>query len=204
MKLGILGGTFDPVHYGHLLVAEEARSRAGLQRVLFCPAGQPRLRTSEPEASAHHRLEMVRRAVQGNPKFGVSSLEIGRKGTTYTVDTLETLCRVEGPETDLYFIMGADTLEEFGRWKEPGRVLELCRLVVVQRPGYADPRTQRIVRDFPTAQGRVLELQGPRCELSASTVRQQAAMGLSLDGLVPEEVKAYIYEQGLYRRKEKP
>jgi nicotinate-nucleotide adenylyltransferase len=202
MKLGILGGTFDPVHCGHLLIAEEAQSRMELQRVLFCPAGQPRLRTGEPEASAHHRLEMVRWAVQSNPDFSVSAIEIGRKGPSYTIDTLETLRQQEGPGTDLYFIMGADTLEGFDQWKEPGRVLELCRLVVVKRPGYEDPEIESVIRTFPAAKGRVFRLQGPCSKLSARTVRQRVAMGLPIDGLVPQVVKAYIDEQCLYKGEE--
>ena len=138
MKLGVLGGTFDPIHVGHLIIAQEAVVEAGLDRVLFVPAGQPWLKAGSPVSAGKHRLEMTRRAVSTNDRFAVSSIEIDRPGPTYTVDTLEALRQGEGAGHSLHFILGMDSLENLHRWSRPERLFDLCTLLAVSRPGHQD------------------------------------------------------------------
>ena len=136
-RVGILGGTFDPVHSGHLMIAERALAELGLDQVLFVTAGSPRLKRQAPSAASEHRLEMVRLAVEHDGRFAVSDAEIHRHGPTYTVDTLEHVLREYGSGDELYFILGVDVLPRFHEWRNSERILELCRLVVVSRPGYS-------------------------------------------------------------------
>ena len=134
-RIGILGGTFDPPHLGHLLIAETARVALDLESVLFVPAGEPWLKSGQRITPASHRLHMVRIAVADNPRFCVSDCEIRRTGATYTVDTLRELRRAYPDDTELFFIVGSDVLDHFHRWKEPDEILALCRLAVIERPG---------------------------------------------------------------------
>ena len=142
LKLGVLGGTFDPIHLGHLLIAEEARERLGLGQVLFIPTGQPYLRPGSPVASAAHRLAMTRLGAADNPAFDVSAMEVERPGPTYTLDTLEALARERGEGVELFFVLGVDSARTLPRWHEPAQVLARCTPVVVLRPGAGewDPR----------------------------------------------------------------
>ena len=132
-SLGILGGTFDPVHHGHLLIAEEAREALGLERVILVPAATPPHKPDRPVTDAAHRLAMVELAIAGNPAFAVSRLEIERGGASYTVDTLRALR--DGGATDPWFILSAEALALFPTWRDPSGILELCRLAVVPRAG---------------------------------------------------------------------
>ena len=137
MNIGVLGGTFDPIHNGHLVVAEEVRARLNLAEILFVPAGQPWLRINRPISSVEHRVAMVRLAITGKPYFKLSAVEIERPGPTYTVDTMVELQAQFGSGTDLFFILGWDSLVQLPEWKEPSRLITLCRLVAVPRPGHA-------------------------------------------------------------------
>ena len=136
MRVGILGGTFDPVHLGHLTLAEEARVQLNLDQVLFIPAGQPWLKEGQQLSPAKDRLQMVRLAVASNPHFRVSAAEVERSGPTYTVDTLKALKDLLDLDTELFFILGLDAMEHFSRWKEPESLLEMCQWAVVERPGH--------------------------------------------------------------------
>ena len=198
MNIGILGGTFDPVHVGHLSIAKAAMDQAALERVLFIPAGQPRLKQAEPVASADHRIEMVRLAIEGNPRFQVCDAEAQRTGPTYSVDTLVKLSAKLGRGTDLFFILGMDVLDQFDQWKEPERVLGLCRLLVLDRPGEQDFDWPGFYRRVPTAKGRVQIVRAPLVDVSATELRRRAEAGEPLDGQVPDAVAIYIHEQGLY------
>ena len=198
MNIGILGGTFDPVHLGHLSIANAAMDQAALERVLFIPAGQPRLKQAEPVASADHRIEMVRRAIEGNPRFQVCDAEVRRPGPTYSVDTLVELSAKLGPGTDLFFILGMDVLDQFDQWKDPERVLELCRLLVLARPGERDFDWPGFYNRVPKAKDRVQIVTAPLVDVSATESRRRVAMGEPLDGQVPDAVAEYIREQGLY------
>ena len=197
---GILGGTFDPVHVGHLMVAEEARIRLKLDRVIFMPAGRPWLREGEELSPAHHRMAMVKRAVASNPHFGAGPNEIDRARPTYTVDTLEELLGDLGRSVKLYFILGVDALEQFHQWKEPERVLALCHLVAVGRPGFAHFDQDRFLDRYPQAAGRLELLDTPLVDISGTDLRHRAAAGESLRYQVPEAVADYIQENGLYQR----
>jgi len=200
VKLGILGGTFDPVHLGHLLIAEEARVRLSLEKVLFVPAGRPWMKVGRPVSPGFHRLEMVRLAVADNPYFEASALEVERPGPTYTVDTLLQLRDLYGEGADLYFILGVDSLQDFHRWKAPDRVLELCTLVTVARPGYREVNLSHLDAILPGASQRIIVLHGPLIGISGTEIRRRVAWGLSIRYWVPRPVEEYIYRHGLYRR----
>ena len=203
MRVGILGGTFDPVHLGHLIVAEQARVRLDLDRVIFIPAGQPWLRAEQPAADAPDRLRMVELAVKSNPAFEASSQEIDRPGPTYTVDTLEVLkeelSREPDADTVLHYIIGMDALEQFHRWKDPERVVELCHLVIVNRPGHQGVDVNDVVGRYPEAGTRLTLLNVPRIEISSTEIRKRVSEGISIRYLAPDSVEEYIREQGLYR-----
>ena len=198
MRIGILGGTFDPIHLGHLLIAEESRISLGLDQMLFVPAGRPWLKEGQPLTDARHRVRMVELAIASNPHFQVCRNEVDRPGLTYTVDTLEEL-RSELPAgTELYFILGLDAFETFHRWKEPERILELCRLVVVSRPGYADEERDQLLARYRQHGDRICLLPVHSVDFSATEIRRRAAAGISFRYQVHEAVEAYILEQGLY------
>lgn len=204
MRVGILGGTFDPVHLGHLIVAEQARVRLDLDRVIFIPAGQPWLRAEQPAADGPDRLRMVELAVKSNPAFEASSQEIDRPGPTYTVDTLEVLkeelSREPDADTVLHYIIGMDALEQFHRWKDPERVVELCHLVIVNRPGHQGVDVNDVVGRYPEAGTRLTLLNVPRIEISSTEIRKRVSEGISIRYLAPDSVEEYIREQGLYQR----
>ncbi len=196
MNIGVLGGTFDPIHIGHLVVAEEARIKLELSEVLFVPAGQPWLKQDRDITPAVHRLEMVRRAIVDNPYFKLSTLEVDRPGPSYTVDTLTLLQDQLSNEASLFFILGRDTLAELPLWKEPGKVVQLCRLVVPPRLGSRDLR--HLEEAIPGLRERVIQLDMPVIGISSSEIRQRIARGLPVRYLVPPEVEEYITEQRIY------
>ena len=199
MRVGILGGTFDPIHLGHLIVAEEARVGRDLEQVIFIPAGQPRLKGEEPQATPEQRLRMVELAVASNPHFRVVRNEVDRAGPTYTVDTLEELQGELGPETTLCFILGLDALGQFHRWKDPERIIQMCELVIVNRPGFQNTAVldEQLAR-YPAIGSKISLLNIPRIEISSTDIRQRAARGSSLRYLVPDPVADYARAQGLY------
>ena len=200
-RIGILGGTFDPPHLGHLLIAETARVALDLESVIFLPAGEPWLKSGQRITPATYRLEMVRLAVADNLDFCVSDCEIRRTGATYTVDTLRELRRGFPPDMELYFIVGSDVLDQFHRWKEPEAILELCRLAVIERPGGPVEGIAALRENFSDAldSGAVVAVAGPRVDFSASELRRVLAAGLSTRYQIPDAVAEYIAEHGLYR-----
>ena len=200
-RIGILGGTFDPPHLGHLLIAETARVSLELESVLFLPAGEPWLKSGQRVTPSEHRLRMVELAVADNPDFHVSDREIRRTGATYTVDTLRELCDGRSKDTDFYFIVGSDVLAQFHRWKEPESILELCRLAVIERPGGPANGIESMLRRFPdaVASGVMVAVAGPRVDFSASELRRTLAAGESVRYQVPDAVAEYIKRHGLYQ-----
>jgi nicotinate-nucleotide adenylyltransferase len=207
-RLGVLGGTFDPPHLGHLVIAEEARSVLGLDRVLFMPAASPphkRVRAITPAAT---RVAMTRVAVRGNPAFEVSTIESRRRGPSYTVDTLRELKRLN-PRTALTLILGEDSLRELGTWREPEQILTLARLAVARRTEAArSRRTARAHADASVARrldgalaGRVRWLATPLIAISSTDLRARARRGRTLTYLVPAGVERYVRRHGLYRRR---
>lgn len=200
MRLGVLGGTFDPPHVGHLLLAEEARLALGLGQVLFTPAGGPWRKAGQELSPREDRLAMVRLAVADNPHFAVSALEIEREGPSYTAETLTELRDQLGRETELFFIMGADSLADFPHWHEPQRILELARLAVAERPEPEDVALEEgLADDLARAmRERVIWLRMPLVAISASVVRERVRRGLSIRCWVPPSVEEYIRQHGLY------
>jgi nicotinate-nucleotide adenylyltransferase len=197
VNIGVLGGTFDPIHIGHLIIAEEARVKLGLSKVLFVPAGQPWLKQDRDITAAVHRIEMVRRAIADNPYFELSTLEVERSGPSYTVDTLTMLHKQLGGRTSLFFILGRDTLAELPLWKEPQKVVQLCRLVVPPRLGSRDLR--HLETTLPGLLDKVIQLAMPVIGISSSEIRRRIAQGLSIRYLVPPEVEKYITEHRVYQ-----
>jgi nicotinate-nucleotide adenylyltransferase len=198
MNIGVMGGTFDPIHNGHLAVAEEVASRLDLAEILFVPAGQPWLKMDSPILPAEYRVQMVRLAIADKPHFKLSTMEIERPGATYTVDTMAELQAQLGAENDLFFILGWDNLAELTQWKEPSRLITMCHLVVVPRPGYPRPDLKSLEALIPGLSQRVILVDKPEIDISASAIRNRVAQGLSISHLVPEPVVRYIQEHGLY------
>jgi nicotinate-nucleotide adenylyltransferase len=199
MQVGVLGGTFDPIHLGHLIIAEEARACLELERVIFVPAGQPWLKAGQTLTPGQHRLRMVELAVASNPYFQVARNEVERSGPTYTIDTVAELQQELGGGAALHLIMGMDALEQFHRWREPERLLELCKLVVANRPGHQAVDVGNVMPRYPQASGRVTLLSVPQIEISSTEIRLRAARGISFRYQVPEAVEQYILEHRLYR-----
>ena len=195
-SVGILGGTFDPIHHGHLVIAEEVREALGLERVLLVPTATPPHKPDRPVTAAEHRVAMAELAVAGNPAFAVSGIEVARGGSSYTVETLEILLR-EGI-SDPWFIMSAEALAEFPAWRRPDRILELCRLAVVPRGDHEALDAAWTREHFPGREGRISFLPGPLLPISGSVVRRRAAAGRSVRYLVPDAVARYIADHALY------
>ena len=198
MKIGILGGTFDPIHNGHLAIAEEARTFLNLTEVLFLPAGQPWMKSAQPISAAVHRVEMIRLAIEGMPYAKISTIEIEHKGPSYSVNTVAKLKAQSDEASDLYFVIGWDSLAQLPRWKEPSKLIEMCFLVAAPRPGYVPPDMKALEAEIPDLSKRVILMNKPKIDISATDIRNRVAQGLSIKRLVPEKVAAYIREKGLY------
>ena len=196
MNIGVLGGTFDPIHIGHLVIAEEARIKLGFHEVLFVPTGQPWFKRDRDITPAVHRLAMVRCAIADNPYFKICNLEVEHTGPSYTVDTLTMLQKQLGSETSLFFILGRDTLSGLPLWKEPEKVVQLCRLVVAPRLGSKD--LKHLEKAIPGLLDKVIQLDMPLIGISSSGIRQRIAQGLPIRYLVPPEVEKYIAENKIY------
>ena len=203
MKLGVFGGTFDPVHNGHLTVAEHARMEMDLDQVLFVPAGQPWFKAGRTLSDAEHRLEMTRIATASNPHFAVSDMEVLRDGPTYTIDTLAALRQEMGAGVEFCVILGAAALNELHRWRRPAAVLGMATVVGVTRVGTeaVDRAALESIRDG--ASDEVIIVDGPLVDISAADVRRRMKEGLSVRGLIPPGVEDYAKRHGLYGRKER-
>jgi nicotinate-nucleotide adenylyltransferase len=200
MNIGVLGGTFDPVHVGHLVIVEEAKLRFGLNKVLFVPAGKPPLKTNREITPAVHRVQMVKRAIAGNTSFELSTLEIDRPGPSYSVDTVAALKQKSSAGDKIFFLIGWDSLAELPQWREPSRLVRLCKLVAVTRPGLSRPDLKSLEQSVPGITQSVVWLNIPPINISSSDIRDRTAQGLSIHGLVPDGVESYIAENKLYRR----
>ena len=198
MNIGVLGGTFDPVHNGHLSVAEEARTRLNLAEVIFVPAGQPWLKADRLISSAEHRLQMLHLAIADKPHFKLSTIEIDRAGPSYTVDTIAELRRQLGNRNELFFILGWGSMAELPQWREPSRLIEMCHLVAAPRPGYSSPDLQALEASIVGISQRVIFMDAPEIDISASAIRDRVARGLSIRHLVPGSVEEYIRQHKLY------
>lgn len=199
-SLGIMGGTFDPIHLGHLAAAEEAREALGLARVLFVPAGQPPHKVAAAVTRADDRAAMVALAIADNPWFELSRIEVDRPGPSWTVDTVEELAalRPEAGPDDLVLILSAETFLDLPTWRDPRRLLGLCRIAIMPREGYPAPDQDWLAATFPGLAHRVVLLEGPRLGVSSTGIRQRVALGRSIRYLVPPEVARYIADHALY------
>jgi len=195
MRVGVLGGTFDPVHVAHLVIAEAAREALSLDLVLFIPAGEPWRKSQRAITPAEHRLAMLTLAVAGNKAFGISDVELRRDGPTYTADTLEALAG-QRLDDEFWFIVGADALADLPQWHEPARIVKHARLAAAPRDVQDANVAAQGVREF---RDRIDLFTAPRLELSSSDIRARAAAGRSVRYLVPDDVALYIAEHQLYR-----
>ncbi len=214
MKIGLFGGTFDPIHWGHLRSAEEVREAFSLDRLLFIPASRPPLKKKQPGASAQDRLKMVRLAVAKNPGFGVSTVEMSRPGKSYSIDTIRHFVHRQSRKDSLYFILGLDAFRQIGSWKNFREIFPLCHLIVTSRPD----SNSLSLRGMPVAVRRLFcysdregvyrhssgtylfFLKITDISISASKIRSRLKEGRSIRYLVPLEVERYIKRKGLYRR----
>ena len=199
-RLGILGGSFDPVHIAHLLTAEAAVEALNLDRVLFVPVGEQPLKRNRQMAAAQHRLAMVDLAIRDNPRFALSSVDIDRPGPSYTADTIKIIGEQSGnsDEITIWFIMGADSLGTLPRWHDPGGITARARLAVVRRPGSTIDMAQ-LTAQLPQLESAIDWVDAPLMEISATDLRERVAHDKSIRYRVPDAVMEYIQEKGLYK-----
>jgi len=199
MKVGIMGGTFDPPHIAHLIIAEMARVRLELDQVIFIPASDPWMKSALVVTSADIRVEMVSLAIASNPAFSLSLIEVERPGPTYTVDTVEQLFGEVGYDADLFLLLGWDSMAELPAWKAPYRISKIARIVAFPRPGFIKPDPAEMERTMPGSTERILYMDEPYLSISSTCIRQRAIEGKSLRYLVPDAVGRYIVEHNLYK-----
>jgi nicotinate-nucleotide adenylyltransferase len=199
-RLGIMGGTFDPIHYGHLVAAETARIELKLDKVLFIPTGIPPHKIDRQVTDAHLRHEMVEMAIKSNKNFEVSRIEIEREGPTYTIDTLRILHDIF-PDQELFFITGTDALRELLTWRYPEEIIKLAKIVGASRPGY-DSRDllTKIYRRYPFTKGRISELEVPALAISSTDIRARVKNNKSIRYLLPDEIRLFIKNNKLYQK----
>lgn len=200
MRKGIIGGTFDPIHIGHLILAEHAWQQLGLDTVEFMPAGNPPHKRNRPgRASNEERMEMVQAAVSDNPHFTVSGREMTDEGYTYTYRTLERIL-ADAPETDIFFILGADSLFDFDKWREPARIARACTLVAAVRNHIPSPDMERKMQELRERfNARIIRLDTENIDVSSHMIRRENALGRTIRYYVPESVRRYIEEHQIYR-----
>lgn len=195
-RRGMLGGMFDPVHYGHLAIAEQTADALGLEQVLFVPAGQP-VHRAAPRVDAHHRLRMLELAIEDNPRFAVSRLEVDADRPSYSVDTLEALA-LERPDSELVLIVSSEAASYLPEWSRPARLVELARVAIVPRLGHADISREWLEHHFPGQVERFDFVQTTHLGHSSSDIRDRLEWGSSIRYLVPPAVERYIGEHHLY------
>jgi nicotinate-nucleotide adenylyltransferase len=203
-RVGVFGGTFDPVHYGHLVVAEEVYVTLQLTEMVFVPAGQPPHKTKAVITAAEHRMAMLELAIASNPHFTLSRVDLDRPGPSYTVDTLRLLRKQWGEETAIYFVIGGDSLEELLTWHNPPGILEqLTHLVAVRRPGYNESAeySDWLEARLPGIKQRLLVVDAPQFDISSTGIRMRVAEGQPIKYQTPESVESYIVQYDLYQQK---
>ncbi len=201
MKIGIFGGSFDPIHFGHLMLAEQAREQCNLDKVYFVPAATPPHKISEQRADDKHRLEMLHLATAGHDKFEVSTIEIDRGGVSFTVDTLGQFCETF-PSADLFFVMGADSLDDFSTWREPSKICDLATPIVFERPGAEAVQLEKFA-DFAN-QEKLTKIKDhkidfPQMDLSSTRIRNAIKAKQSIRFQTPRAVELYIQTSKLYK-----
>lgn len=202
-KIAIMGGTFDPIHYGHLVAAEAVRDELEIDKVIFIPTGRPPHKKSRGISHNEHRYLMTVLATVNNPYFEVSRLEIDRPGTTYTIDTIKELKEYCNKDTEIFFITGADAISEIFTWKNPEELLELCSFVAVTRPGYKKTKLRKMVSEIKEKfNNKLYFLEVPALAISSSQIRDRVKTDSSIKYLVSESVEDYIKKFSLYKENE--
>ncbi|MCB0154915.1 MAG: nicotinate-nucleotide adenylyltransferase [Anaerolineae bacterium] len=198
MRLGILGGTFDPIQLAHLLGAEVVRESLNLQQVLFVPAGDPPHKQANPKSAATHRRAMVELAIATNPHFTLCPVDLERPGPHYSTDTVRLIrAKYKLAADDCFFIIGGDSLVDLPTWHQPETLLKLCRLAVVHRPGYR-PHLADLEQTLPGLTTRLDWVEMPQMEISSSSIRARVRAGHSIRYQVPDNVRVYIEREKLY------
>lgn len=197
MRIGIFGGTFNPPHVGHLILAETAVDTLGLDKIYFTPAADPPHKLGMPRASVEHRLAMVELAMQGNPRFEISRVDVDRPGPHYTVDMLN-IFRAAHPQSQFYFLMGSDSLRDLLTWDRPRELINLCYIVVMSRP-VTPPNMDVLYTELPALRDRLISINSPEIEISSTTIAARIRNGQSVRYRVPEPVWEYIYQHDLYQ-----
>lgn len=200
VDIGIFGGTFDPIHLGHLIVAEELRLKLGFAQILFVPTGQPCFKADSVITLAHHRVKMVELAIASNDYFTLSRVEVDRAGPSYSVDTITLLKHQFGESCRLSFLLGSDALFALPQWKEAARLVEMCQLITFTRPGSVSPHSIHLEGAIPGISTRITLVEVPQIAVSSSQIRFRVASGLPIRYQVPEAVERYISEHGLYHK----
>ena len=198
LRVGILGGSFDPPHIGHLILAEEARDQLGLDKVLFAPAGQQPLKQGQPVTPVEDRVRMTQLAIAGNPAFELSRGDVDRPGPHYTIDLVALVAAQLPPGAEIYFLMGFDSLRDLPKWREPERLIQTAHLVALTRPD-VPIEWEALEAALPGVRERVRLLDMPELEIASRDLRERVRTGRSIRYMVPEPVCAYIEEKRLYR-----
>lgn len=197
-KIGLLGGSFNPIHTGHLLLAESARDQYELDKVLFIPTGNNPFKLSQDEISREHRLKMVELAIEGNDFFEILTVEIDQEGITYTIDTINKIKEIY-PDCDFYFIAGADLMFEITLWKGAPELLKAVKFITTFRPGYSHDRLDLRIQELQDIYGAsIYKLFATEMDIASSDIRSRIKNGYSIRYLLPDSVEAYIREHGLY------
>lgn len=200
-RIGISGGTFDPIHIGHLIIAQYALESLNLDKIVFIPSGKPPHKDNNCVTDAEHRYNMTAEAISGNDKFEISDLEIKREGYTYTVDTLTQLRNLYGKDTKLFFIIGADNIAEIVNWKDAEKLFGMCEFAAFMRPGFDDTCYHRQIEELRNNyKAKIHVIKAPLIDISSTMIRDRVAEGKSVKYMLPERVEKYIKENGLYRK----
>lgn len=201
MRVGVFGGAFDPVHYGHLILAEQCREQAALDQVWFVPAARHPFKSDPAGTPFERRAEMLRLAVAGNPSFQVNEIEKDRPGPSYTADTLAELKRLH-PDAELHFLLGSDSLPDLPKWRAPDRIVAAAALVVMERPGHppmSPDALRAAIRLPPDVPLRMTVVDAPLIDLASREIRRRVGAGRSVRYMLPRAVEVYLLEKGLYR-----
>jgi nicotinate-nucleotide adenylyltransferase len=199
VNVGIMGGTFDPPHIAHLIIAEVARVRLDLDKIIFIPAGDPWMKSASMVTAAEQRVEMVRLAIDSNPAFSLSLIEVKRPGPTYTVDTIEQLSGEVGYDSGLFLLLGWDSMADLPSWKAPYRISKMARIAAFPRPGFVKPDPAELEEAMPGISERIVYMEEPYLGISSTCIRQLAREGKSVRYVVPDRVGQYIIENNLYQ-----